>query len=142
MSGKSKEAVLVILDPPPKELRPNTPTHYRPKAVATKRFRAHAGEETMVACYQYKVKRPLTTAIIGITFYFPTKAFQDRDNILASLKAGFDGMVDGGLFTDDRELFHLPVVRRKDAEDPRVELRVWRKLPKKFRKLFADLQSK
>ena len=137
-----KFPITVILDPPPKELRPNTSVHHRPKAVAKKKYRQHAYEETLVACYLHKVKAPFHTAVIGIHFYFPTKAFQDRDNILASLKSGFDGMVDAGLFTDDRELFHLPAIRRKDADDPRVELRVFPKIPKKFQKMFNDLQKK
>ena len=65
---------------------------------------------------------PVSSATIQMTFFHRTARKQDPDNLLASMKAAIDGLVDGGVLTDDRDLTHLPPVQKKDKDDPRVEL--------------------
>lgn len=78
----------------------------------------------MEACYNRDVREPIREAKVEITFYHKTRRFMDRDNILASLKAVFDGFSDAGLWIDDRECMFMPVDRDKDANNPRVEITV------------------
>jgi len=59
-------------------------------------------------------------------FFFKTRRRRDRDNLLASLKAAFDGLADAGLVADDSGLIHMPVEQYIDRADPRVELVVER----------------
>lgn len=94
------------------------------KAAATRKYRAHAKDQAMAACYDEDVREPISEAKVEITFYHKTRSFMDRDNILASLKAVFDGFSDAGLWLDDRECIFMPVARNKDAENPRVEITV------------------
>ena len=61
---------------------------------------------------------------VTITYYHKTRAFMDRDNILASLKAAFDGFTDAGLWADDHACLYMPIRREKDADNPRVEITI------------------
>ena len=63
------------------------------------------------------------------TFYFRDLRRRDRDNLLASLKAAFDGLADAHILEDDSGLVHLPVRIEKDRENPRVELEITRAGP-------------
>jgi Holliday junction resolvase RusA-like endonuclease len=67
---------------------------------------------------------PLASASVQCRFYFATKRRRDGDNLLASMKSCFDGLVDAGVFTDDSGLTHLPVMQAKDAKNPRVEIHI------------------
>jgi Holliday junction resolvase RusA-like endonuclease len=58
-------------------------------------------------------------------FFFATTRRRDSDNLLASCKAIFDGLVDAGVFTDDSGLTHLPATQAKDAKNPRVEIHIF-----------------
>ena len=116
--------VTITVDPPPQQAKPNIRCHYMSKANATSKYRAHAKEQAMAACYDEDVREPISEAKVEITFYHKTRRYMDRDNILASLKAVFDGFSDAGLWVDDRECIFMPVARDKDAENPRVEITV------------------
>ena len=116
--------VTITVDPPPQQVKPNVRCHYMSKANATSKYRAHAKEQAMAACYDEDVREPISEAKVEITFYHKTRRFMDRDNILASLKAVFDGFSDAGLWIDDRECIFMPVARDKDAGNPRVEITV------------------
>jgi len=63
-------------------------------------------------------------AMASLTFYFKTNGRRDADNMLASCKAYFDGITDGGLLADDSGLGHYPVVMLKDKDNPRVEIKI------------------
>lgn len=116
--------VTITVDPPPQQVKPNVRCHYMSKANATSKYRAHAKEQAMAACYDEDVREPISEAKVEITFYHKTRLYMDRDNILASLKAVFDGFSDAGLWLDDRECIFMPVARDKDAQNPRVEITV------------------
>lgn len=119
--------ITITLPTPPSELNPNsTRPHWRYKAKATKHYRKRSADEAAIGVYQLEDQEgfPLKRAVIQVTYYHPTKAFKDPDNILASLKAAFDGLVDGGILADDRDVTYPPVKRFKDADCPRVELAI------------------
>lgn len=100
--------VTIYLPLPPAALNPNARVHWRTKAKATKAYReaarwaAHAPHAA-----QWKV------ADIQAHFRFGQDRRRDRDNLLASLKAAFDGLVDAGLLADDSGVVLLPVTYEK-----------------------------
>ena len=131
------EPLLITLDLPPGPLSPNARPHHRVKNKAKIEYREHARDEAMAACYAQNVKEPFREAIIGITYFHRSMRFADRDNILASLKAAWDGFTLAGLWLDDHEVIYLPVAREKDSERPRVEVVVYGRIPTAW-KTFVD----
>jgi crossover junction endodeoxyribonuclease RusA len=82
----------IMLPWPPKELSPNARQHWASLARAKRAYRA--------ACaWQAKAQgvgslpadaRPL----VALTFVPPDRRARDRDNMLASMKSGLDGLAD------------------------------------------------
>ena len=55
-------------------------------------------------------------------FFWPDKRRRDKDNAVASLKAAFDGLQDGGVIENDAELDINVAIFHVDHAHPRVEL--------------------
>ena len=111
--------ILLALSLPPKELHPNSRVHWAAKARAVKAYRQQTGIMTLL--WQHLHWKRVT---VQATFYFKTSRRRDGDNLLASLKPAFDGLVDAGVLVDDSGITHLPVTVKIDKENPRVELRI------------------
>jgi crossover junction endodeoxyribonuclease RusA len=81
----------IALPWPHSNLSPNARKHWRPVAKAKKAYR----EAAVWACAAAKL-RPMTCArlAVSITFHAPDKRHRDIDNMLASIKAGLDGIAD------------------------------------------------
>jgi Holliday junction resolvase RusA-like endonuclease len=133
---RTPSGLLIVLDLPPKELSPNYTVGSRParlgKAAKIKAYRRHACEEAQVACAQSLDTThgmPWEAATVQATFYFAQNRRRDADNLLASLKAAFDGLRDSGVLADDDQLTHLPVQRRVDKVRPRVQLFIAKDTP-------------
>ncbi len=118
------QSITITLACPPQKLKPNVRSHHMAKANATKQYRSHAADAAMDECEVLGGWEPIKEPKVTITYYHKTRAFMDRDNILASLKAAFDGFTDAGLWTDDHACLYMPIRREKDAEHPRVEITV------------------
>ena len=119
---KPRNAVSITLPVPPVALRPNARVHYHARGRAVKQYR---GLARVLARSAMTGTPRWTAATVGATWYFPTQRRRDRDNLLASLKAAFDGLVDAGLLADDSGLQHLPhktIVER--GCEPRVVLTI------------------
>ena len=89
----------VILPWPYKELSPNATLHWAKKAKFKKSYRQ--------ACWALTLEAKLTADKSGkvpilITFYPPDKRHRDADNMVASIKAGLDGVADA-LKINDRQ---------------------------------------
>jgi len=89
----------VILPWPPKELSPNATLHWAKKAKFKKSYRH--------ACWALTLEAKLTADPSGkvpitVTFYPPDKRHRDADNMVASIKAGLDGVADA-LKINDRQ---------------------------------------
>ena len=109
---------------PHRDLSPNVRAHWRAKARAARRLREEVCTATLVAT---NFSRPQwKAATVLVRAYFATKRARDKDNVLSSLKAAFDGLKDAGLILDDVGLTHLPMELGVDPENPRVELVVTR----------------
>lgn len=120
-----KRVLVVTLPLPTRELGPNasSPGAWRRKAKAKKKYR----EDACLAAIQAGAKsiKPLRSGVVQCHFYFRDSRRRDTDNLLASMKSAFDGLVDAGVFVDDNELTHLPATKSVDKQAPRVEVRIY-----------------
>lgn len=118
-------SVTIELPLPHKNLSPNSRCHWRAKAEATKKAR-HAAwiGGTAVWVENFLTAPQWEEATVQATFYCRDKRRRDRDNLLASLKAYFDGLADSKLIGNDSGLTHLPVKVAVDKKFPRVVLTV------------------
>lgn len=79
---------MITLPWPPKELSPNARVHRMVKARQAKLYK-----EACWALAREKNSRPPPGRVhLKITFYPPTRQRRDLDNLLASIKAGIDGV--------------------------------------------------
>lgn len=113
----------ITLPLPAKWLKPNTTVGTMAgrmaKSTATKKYR----EAACAAALQVDPNfGPLKEATVQCFFYHRDSRSRDKDNLLASMKAAFDGLADAGWVTDDRDFTHLPVKDGKDKDHPRVEV--------------------
>jgi len=118
--------IRIRLPLPSPRLSPNARAHWRSKARDVKSYRRAAAFYGRLALEESGDPGAWTTADVGATFYHPTRRLRDADNLLASLKAAFDGFADAGIVSNDRALTHLPVLQLLDRNDPRVEIRIRR----------------
>ena len=87
---------------PPRELSPNArPNRYK-KASATKEYRETCGWEVIAQMGTDVFGFPYTPPVLATTtFYVDSKRRYDLDNLDASLKPLWDGVVDAGILVDD-----------------------------------------
>ena len=114
--------ITVTLPLPPKELSPNSRAHWRRKAHRAAHYRWDA--QVMLLHRTLPATSPWKAATVKCRFYFPTAQSHDRDNLLASAKAAFDGFADAGLVKNDAQFTYEPVEYEKDASNPRVEITI------------------
>lgn len=83
---------------PPPSLSPNARLHWRPKAAAAKRYRKACWGATK----EQKVRLPEHDGrfLLELQFGPPDRRTRDMDNLVASCKAGLDGVADA-LGVDD-----------------------------------------
>lgn len=108
---------------PPRQISPNARTHYRVKAPITKGYLAHASNTTRVACHDLGLRDIIDTdsddpITLAIDFYPPDARRRDLDNMLASMKAGLDGIAEA-LGVDDQR-FALRLTRCEPVKGGRV----------------------
>lgn len=96
-------AYVVSLGLPPKACSPNARVHWAAKHRAVKKYR----EAARLTAMGLRNREPLDNPVAHATFYFRVKRTRDADNLLASLKAAFDGLADAGLVRNDSELRHV-----------------------------------
>jgi Holliday junction resolvase RusA-like endonuclease len=115
------EKVKIVMRLPPKPLHPNSRPHYIAKAKAARAYR----EIARLNALAIRPPAPWRAATVQCTFFFTTNRRRDGDNWLASMKAAFDGLADGGLVVNDAGFTHLPPRLVTDRAHPRVEIEVW-----------------
>lgn len=116
--------MIITLPLPAQQLKPNVRCHYMAKAKHVATYRLAAKEAGMIAAYDYDLREPIEKPIVTVAAYWPTARRMDADNLLATMKAAFDGLTDAGIWTDDRECTFLPCHQCKDAANPRIEIQV------------------
>lgn len=83
---------LIRLPWPPKGLQPHAKGHWRPKAKATKEYRATA--TLMARNAGLKDATAIPDADMHFEFYPPDKRRRDAQNMPAQMKAAIDGIAD------------------------------------------------
>lgn len=117
--------MIITLPFPDARLSPNARVHYHAKARVTKAAR----EAAKVLAWATHGVRDLRAAYAGtqpilvtVTVYPPDKRDRDQDNIIASLKASFDGLADALAVNDSR---FRPQYHFADPAKPgRIEIRL------------------
>lgn len=94
----------ILLPWPPKELSPNARVHWRKRAARAKAYRADCGWLTLHADPDVPDEGPIP---VSVRFCEPDKRRRDTDNLLASIKAGLDGVADALHVNDSRFLLTL-----------------------------------
>lgn len=116
-----QRSIVITLPIPRRELSPNARCHWHAKRRAVKAAREVARWTTTVAggaCLM------LTAARIDIRAMHATDRRRDRDNLISSCKAYFDGLADAGLIANDSGFTLGPVVFEVDKENPRLEMEI------------------
>jgi crossover junction endodeoxyribonuclease RusA len=127
-AGKRKDSLTIELPLPPRELSPNWRGHWARKSKATKALRKEAA--WLASLEQGGElgggfdRREWKSAVVLLKFYFKDKRRRDRDNLLASCKAIFDGLADAGVVDNDAAFGYLPVLTGVDKANPRVVVTV------------------
>lgn len=116
------EALLLTVSIPPRTLSANARAHWAVKMKATKKTRIESWASVQIAMHEQQVKGGWKTADCQVVWFARDARRRDKDNLLHSLKATFDGLVDGGLLVDDAGITHLPLSIEIDPTRPRVEL--------------------
>lgn len=116
------KTITINIPVPPRELRPNasSPGAWWRKTRMTKIYRK------TVAIIAMAGPRPkLKEAEILFTLRLGKGCKQqDPDNVLASLKAAVDGLVDAGVLAGDRQIRYAPVEQVRDEKNPGVTVEV------------------
>lgn len=110
----------IVLPLPPRALSPNSRGHWAPKARAVKQYRMIA----FIAARNAGAGRgpAWESAEVRAVFCVPDARRRDPDNLMASLKAAWDGIVDAKQLTDDKALIIHPPKVVVDRKWPRVEI--------------------
>ena len=116
--------VTISLDIPPLTVHPNARTHWAIRSKATKSVRCGARIATLNATARGSTSPPDAILNVRCRWYFRDRRRRDTDNLLAWMKAAFDGIADG-LGYDDRRFVHWPAVVDCDRDRPRVEVDLW-----------------
>lgn len=83
--------ITLTLPWPPKELSPNARLHWSKLAKAKKTYRAACG---WTSKEQGARRIEVATLNVKATFFPPDRRAYDQDNLIARMKAGFDGVAD------------------------------------------------
>lgn len=110
--------IVIDLPWPPKELSPNQRLHWAKLATVKRKYRSDCNLLTLAACKQKLAGRHH----LALTFFPPDRRARDRDNLLASMKAGLDGVADA-LGINDRE-FDPITISMSDTKGPLVRLTI------------------
>jgi len=119
-AGDATRRIVITLRLPPEELTPNARPCRAAKARAVRRYREAAYLYALAA----RPGRPMERARVTARFFFRDRRERDKDNLLASLKAAFDGIADGRVITNDAGMIHMPAELLMDRVNPRVEIEV------------------
>lgn len=103
----------ITLPIPPKALWPNARPHWRAKNKAFQAYKQASCVAAFVATNGTRHKWECATC--QCAFAFKRRGRRDPDNLMAAMKAVWDGLVVAGLLKDDDKLTHLPVTIAFDS---------------------------
>jgi crossover junction endodeoxyribonuclease RusA len=86
---------------PPSDLSPNARVHWAKRAVVVREYRETVGFSALAQMQAQEAAKATGPVAISITFCHSDKRRRDWDNLLASFKAGLDGLVDAKAIMGD-----------------------------------------
>lgn len=110
----------VVLPWPHKYLSPNARVHWAKRSKAAKAYRTECGWHVRAAGPKPKFA-PSGPITLDIEFVQPDQRGRDLDNMLASIKAGIDGIADALGVNDRRFVFRI---RRSSDVGGMVRVRI------------------
>lgn len=109
--------ITITLPWPPAELSPNARKHWRAVAPIRARYRQDCQWATLAA----NVGRISGRHHMALTFHPANRRHRDRDNLMAQMKSGIDGMADA-LGINDREFDPITVSLGEPSKRPHVRI--------------------
>jgi crossover junction endodeoxyribonuclease RusA len=116
--------IRITLPWPPSTLNPNTRLHWAALAKHKARYRAVCQMATETQRGAWDCQIPDGPLRLSLIFYRPTRRSYDRDNLLARMKSGLDGMCDSMRINDKR--FATLVIRVADEIKNVVQVEIER----------------
>ena len=92
----------IVLGWPPSDLSPNKRLHWAQLAKAKKSYRQKCNTVSKHQLKKYKFKELPEKLVLEMTFIPPDKRNYDRDNLVARMKSGIDGLADALRINDKR----------------------------------------
>jgi Holliday junction resolvase RusA-like endonuclease len=123
------EELLIILPPLAKALQPNCTVATMGMQMAKGRIVSAQRKRTAKAIANEECESlPWLKCSVHAKFFFATKRGRDIDNLIASLKSTYDGLVDAGVVPDDTPGYMVRTMPEieYDKKYPRVELTIKR----------------
>lgn len=108
--------IAVRLPLPPEALSPNWGSWGKRRFIrskAIKSYRSRAADEAKVAMLRAGMRGCFRQAVVQIFAWYALGRRRDKDNLIASLKSGFDGLADAGVVANDADMTYLPPVMAK-----------------------------
>ena len=113
--------ITIRLPMPAKELSPNSRAHWAPKAREKSIRRESAA--MLIRTQLPRRFTPWEAATVKLVVTPPCGRKRDKDNLLASEKATFDGAEDAGLIENDAGFTYLPIdILPADKKNAGVEI--------------------
>ena len=94
--------ISIVLGWPPSDLSPNARLHWAKLAKAKKQYRKDCETLSKEQLKKYKFKELPEKLVLEMTFIPPNKRNYDRDNLVARMKSGIDGLADALRINDKR----------------------------------------
>ena len=118
----------VVLGWPPSELSPNARLHWARLAKAKKEYLAICNSVSKEQLKKYKYDSLPERLVLEMTFIPPDRRSYDRDNLVARMKAGIDGLADA-LRIDDKRFNTVISTMDQDYLGGFVRIRILQELP-------------
>jgi len=115
----------ILMRLPPKALSPNARGHWAKRGRAYRRYKEDACLLALAAQGGPAGRREWRRARVVCHFFYRVRRRRDGDNLIASMKAAFDGLEAAGVVRDDSGLIQVPPRITVDRQTrPRVEITV------------------
>ena len=92
----------IVLGWPPSDLSPNARLHWAKLAKAKKSYRQKCNTVSKNQLKKYKYDNLPERLVLEMTFIPPDRRNYDRDNLVARMKSGIDGLADALRINDKR----------------------------------------
>ena len=120
----------VVLGWPPTDLSPNARKHWAVVARAKKQYRkdCYSVSKEQLKKYKKETENIPERLVLEMTFIPPDKRSYDRDNLVARMKAGIDGLADA-LRINDKQFNTVISTMDQDYLGGFVRIRILQEIP-------------